>query len=116
MRHLILLVFPLTLALPAAGQPADCPSEPAPTQTVPLWLDLPGLPGVPRGISGQVFADVPVAPPGGTLCTPAASAGPRDVLRGEPGNVLRGQRTDDLLRGPARPRVEIGFPQKPDGR
>jgi hypothetical protein len=114
MRLLTFLAVLVGLTPPAAAQPADCPSEPAPTQSMPLYLDLNGQPGVPRGVSGQVFGDVPVSPPGGSLCQAAAPALPRDVLRGEPGDVLRGNGARDLLRGPARPRVEIVAPDAPD--
>jgi hypothetical protein len=114
MRLLLLLAVLATSTRPTAAQPADCPSEPAPTQSMPLYLDLNGLPGVPRGVTGQVSADVPVTPPGGTLCEAATPALPRDVLRGEPGDVLRGNGGRDLLRGPGRPRVEIVAPDAPD--
>jgi hypothetical protein len=110
MQLLIVLMILAGLGRSASAQPADCPSEPGPTQSLPLYLDLNGLPGVPRGLGGQVFADIPVAPPGGTLCEAAAPALPRDVLHGEPGDLLRGSGARDLLRGPARPRVEITAP------
>ena len=85
----------------AAAQPADCPSHPAATQTVPLQLDLAGLPGVPKGIAGQVYADVPAPPPGGTTCAPGRPPGPfANVLAGKPGHVLGGPSAVDLLRGP----------------
>ncbi len=90
----------------AWGQPADCEPDPLPTATMPLQLDLGGLPGVARGLGGSVYADVPVASPGGTLCRAPGPATSRDVLAGPPGDVLRGPPTRDLLRGPA-PRVEV---------
>jgi hypothetical protein len=82
---------------------------------MPLTLDLNGMPGVPRGLGGQVYADVPVAPPGGTLCGAVSPDLPRDVLRGEPGDVLRGNGPRTLSGAPARPRVEIVAPEPGDG-
>jgi len=90
----------------ACAQPADCVPDPPPTASVPLMLDLNGLPGVPPGLHGSVEADVPVAKPGGTLCRAPPPPEGGDVLAGPPGNVLRGPRTRDLLRGPT-PRVEV---------
>lgn len=96
------------VTLPTArAQPADCPAEPRATASVPLSLDLNGLPGVPRGLAGYVGADIPVAPPGGTLCRAAPAPAVADVLRGEPGDVLRGPPARDLLGGPAA-RVDVG--------
>jgi hypothetical protein len=116
MRPLILSLAVASLAHAAAAQPADCLSEPAPTQSMPLDLDLNGLPGVPKGLGGQVYADVPVAPPGGTMCETASPALPRDVLRGEPGDLLRGNGPRTLSGAPVRPRVEIVAPDPEDGR
>ncbi len=75
----------------AGAQPADCLVDQAPSATMPLALDLRGLPGVPRTARGQVSADVPVAP-FGTLCGAAEPPLPRDVLHGD-------QRPDEVLRG-----------------
>jgi hypothetical protein len=105
MRTLILgWAVSLLVADPAFARPPDCPTSPGPTQSMPLYLDLNGLPGVPRGLNGQVFADVPTAPPGGTVCRTARLRPPSDVLRGEPG---------DLLRGPSDP---FGGPRPLDAR
>lgn len=115
MRPLILSLALAGFAHSAAAQPADCASEPAPTQSVPLTLDLNGLPGVPKGLGGQVYADVPVAPPGGTVCETVPPDLPRDVLRGARGDVLRGNGPRNLLGRSARPRVEIVTPEPEDG-
>ena len=80
----------------AAAQPADCPSEPAFGQKLPLALNLAGRAGVPAGTTGQAYVDIPLAPPG-IACRDEA-ARPSDVLHGEPG---------DLLRGPGMPHVKV---------
>jgi hypothetical protein len=67
---------------------------------VPLQLDLAGLPGVPKGLAGQLYADVPAPPPGGTVCATARPSGTvANLLAGKPGHVLGGPPTADLLRG-----------------
>ena len=105
---LVLLGGPVT----AAAQPADCAAAPQPAQTIPLLLDLKGLPGVPRGVNGQVYAEVPAAP-GGTVCeAPPPPPAAADALRGEPGDLLQGGE-GDLLRGPGQARVEITLPSNP---
>ncbi|MBN8909097.1 MAG: hypothetical protein J0H99_21310, partial [Rhodospirillales bacterium] len=99
---------------PAAvfGQPADCPTDPpASGETMPLLLDLQGMPGVPRGLGGYVGTNVPLAAPG-MACTDQGPANgdaepPSDVLAGPPGDVLRGEGTGDVLSGRRTPRVEI---------
>jgi hypothetical protein len=99
---------------PAAvfGQPADCPTEsPTSGATMPLLLDLRGMPGVPRGLGGYVGANVPMAPPGMACTDQGLSNGdaspPSDVLAGPPGDVLRGEGGGDVLSGRRTPRVEI---------
>ena len=79
----------LAALLLMAAQPADCSAEPAPGPMLPLSLDLPGK-------KGQAYVAMPMAPPG-MACT-ADTPPPSDVLRGEPG---------DLLRGPGTPHVEV---------
>jgi hypothetical protein len=74
---------------------------------LPLALDIGGRPGVPRGTTGQVYVGVPIPPPGAMNCTNSPPPGPADILRGEPGNVLGGPPSPDLLRGPGRAQVEI---------
>jgi len=109
-----LVVFMCAWLAPAAGfgQPADCPTgPPAPGDTMPLLLDLQGMPGVPRGLGGYVGANVPLAPPG-MACTDQGRANSdaepsSDVLAGPPGDVLRGEGTGDVLSGRRTPRVEI---------
>jgi hypothetical protein len=65
---------------------------------------------VPKGVSGQVYVGVPVGVPVGA---PAGAAchddkpPPRDVLHGEPGDVLGGAPSPDLLRGPGHPHVAV---------
>ncbi len=100
----------LVLACAAAhAQPADCPTEPGPTASVPLELNLQGLPGVPKGVTGSLYADVPVAPPGGTVCAADPLPPSTDVLAGPPGRVLGGPPARDLLRG-GEPRVTVDQP------
>ena len=93
MRALILSLALACLASAAAAQPADCASEPAPTQSLPLQLDLNGLPGVPKGLSGQVYADVPVAPPGGTMCGAVPPAPPATCCAGSRATCCAGTGT-----------------------
>ena len=90
----ILLVLPLTRGACGRGSRPTAPASqrrPKPCRCSSIC----GLPGVPKGIAGQVYADVPAPPPGGTLCTAARPAA--HVLRVNR-NVLA-----DKDRGPARP-------------
>jgi hypothetical protein len=70
-------------AHPAAAQPADC--TPAP----------PTGPVMPLAIADTACHDDPPKPP-------------QDVLRGEPGDVLGGPPSSDLLRGPGDPPAATG--------
>jgi hypothetical protein len=125
----------LLLARPAVAQPADCapaapsglaapvsvapvPATPVPATPVPvlpLAIDIAGRPGVPKGVSGQAYINVPMGAPTVTACNDDPPPPPRDILHGEPGdvlggppaNVLRGRPSPDLLRGPGRPHVEV---------
>ena len=108
-----LLPVALLACAAAHAQPADCPSEPGPTASIPLDLNLQGLRGVPSGLTGSLYADVPVAPPGGMTCAADPLPPSRDVLAGPPGDVLHGTPAHDLLRG-GMPRVEVE-PAFPDG-
>ena len=56
----------LLAALPCglAAQPADCPREPSTGPTLPLSLDLAGLPGLPPGVTGYAYVEVPLEAPG----------------------------------------------------
>ena len=101
--------FPLLLILgsPAAtGQQTDCPSTPHDGPGLDLSIDLAGRPGVPSGLTGQVYVQVPADPPAAASC-PTEQPPPRDVLGGEPGDVLHGPPSPDLLRGPGTPHVEV---------
>jgi hypothetical protein len=78
-----LLLAPLLLAN------VDC-SAPEPSgPTLPLSLNLPGN-------QGQAYVSVPLTAPG--MACEDRPPPPADVLRGEPG---------DLLRGPGRPSVRV---------
>ncbi len=93
-----LLLPPLLLRGPVFAQPADCASAPeAEAPAAPMALNLGGLPGVPAGVSGQIYVATPWAA-GGMTCTDQRPP-PRDILRGEPGDALHGPQ-GDLLRGP----------------
>ncbi len=96
----LVLALLLLFAHPLAAQPADCPPVPSTGPVVPLAIDIAGRPGVPKGVSGQAYVNVPMGPPAGTACHHDALEPPRDVLRGEPGDVLGGPPSSDLLRGP----------------
>lgn len=104
MRMLLALSVFVALAGQARSQPADCPPDPdtPPPVSVPLQLNLRGLPGVPSGIGGQAYVAAPLTD-GGMACTDQPPP-PRDILRGEPGDVLHGDMPSggqgDLLRGP----------------
>ena len=80
--HALLLV-PLLLAN------ADCSAAEPAGPMVPLSLNLPNN-------KGQAYVAVPMTVPG-TACEDSLPP-PADVLRGEPGN---------LLRGPGRPSVRV---------
>ena len=71
---------------------------------LPLSLDLAGRPGVPRGVAGQAYVDLPIGPPG--IACRDARPPPRDILHGEPGNPM-GPSSPDLLRGPGSPQVRV---------
>ena len=80
------VLFALLFVRPpqAGAQPADCVREPGFTATIPLDLQLQGLPGVPRGLSGYVGADVPAPPPGGFTCQATPLPPSTDALAGPP--------------------------------
>lgn len=100
----ILLVF---APLGANGQPAECPpAAPSGGPGLPLSIDLAGRPGVPPGVTGQVYIQVPIDGSAAASCQDERPP-PRNVLGGEPGDVLRGPPSPDLLRGPGAPRVEV---------
>jgi hypothetical protein len=98
-----LLVFG---SLGAHSQQSDCPPAPSGGPGLPLSIDLAGRPGVPSGLTGEVYVQVPTDPPAATSCR-TEQPPPRDVLSGEPGDVLHGPPSPDLLRGPGTPHVEV---------
>ena len=81
----------LLLAGGADAQPADCTPAPVMGPVVPMGIDIAGRPGVPKGTSGQAYVGVPMGAPAGNACADTPPP-PKDVLRGEP--------SVDLLRGP----------------
>jgi len=99
----LIVALLLLLARPVAAQPADCPPAPATGPVMPLAIDLAGRPGVPKGTSGQAYINLPMGAPAGTACHNAPPEPPKDVLHGEPGDVLGGPPSSDLLRGPGDP-------------
>jgi len=97
MRLVFAILMLVAASRGAVSQPADCPTEPTSGPTVPLALDLAGRRNVPPGTTGQVYIDVPLTPPG-IACRDLRARPSPDVLRGEPG---------DLLRGPGTPHVHV---------
>jgi hypothetical protein len=71
------------------AQPADCVTPRPSGPVVPLAIDLGGRPGVPTGGHGLAVIDVPMGAPAGNACHDEAPL-PRDVLRGETGDLLSG--------------------------
>jgi hypothetical protein len=98
MRFALAILLLTSVSCGAAAQAADCPTEPEPSSgpTLPLALDLAGRNGVPSRTTGQAYVSVPLTPPG--MACHDAHPPPADVLRGEPG---------DLLRGPGTPHVQV---------
>jgi hypothetical protein len=81
------MLFVLT-SLWLAAAPADCPTQQSSDASLPAAIDLnPGKSGNPSayGPGGQVYLDLPMA--GKEECADV-SPPPRDVLRGEPDNLL----------------------------
>lgn len=70
-----------------------------PGQDLLLELNLSGLPGVPRGMRGQVFVPLPVGPPSEGPFPEGPPAPSGDVLHGPPGDVLHGPAGDPLTGG-----------------
>jgi len=97
--HLVLVALLLAVIWRgAAAQPADCRTEPSAGPALPLALDLAGRTGVPPGTTGQAYVTVPLTPPGIACRDAPPPPPPSEVLRGEPG---------DLLRGPGTPHVKV---------
>jgi hypothetical protein len=106
MRAWWLPVLLMLAPLRAGGQPADCPSAPHDGPELDLSIDLAGRPGVPSGLTGQLYVQVPTDSPVDACST--SPPPPRNVLGGEPGDVLHGPPSTDLLRGPGgTPHVEV---------
>lgn len=91
---------PVILGRAAWAQPADCPRAPGDRggAGIPLAIDLGGRPGVPPGMDGKAYVEVPIGP-SGLDCGPRGPP-PRDVLQGPGGDVLRGP-AGDVLGGPS---------------
>jgi hypothetical protein len=87
MRGLLTFIVLGLVASGAMAQPADCPTSPAPGPSMPLSIDLAGRPGVPAGVTGTAFVEVPMEA-AQTEC--GESPPPSDVLGGAPGDLLRG--------------------------
>ena len=104
MRSLALILLLLPTA-PALAQSLDCGAPQRQGDQIPLYLDLQGLKGVPKGVTGQVAVTVPAGPP--QECAPAPHL-PTDVLHGDPGDALHGNGSADILQGPGRPTVQYG--------
>ena len=85
---LVVAIGLATVTSGAAAQPADCPAAPAPQgSSLPLAIDLAGRPGTPSGVTGQALIAVPMQAPRTDCGQPST---PADVLHGEPGDLLRG--------------------------
>jgi hypothetical protein len=69
-----------------AAVAADCPAVPANGASMQFSVDVAGQPGVPKGVSGQAYLDLPIAPKVACPADEAKSA--PDTLRGEPGDLL----------------------------
>ncbi len=102
----IVLALLLLLPRPVAAQPADCPPAPPTGPVMGLGIDLAGRPGVPKGTSGQGYLNLPMGAPAGNACRDDQPP-PADALHGDPGDVLGGPPSPDLLRGPGHPHVEV---------
>ena len=70
-----------------AAAPADCAAVPENSASLPFEIDLGGKRAVPGGVNGKVFLDMPVSPR--IACPDDNSKPPADVLRGEPGDLLK---------------------------
>jgi hypothetical protein len=97
----------LLSARPLAAQPADCPPAPSTGPVMGMALSLAGRPGVPKDTDGKTYFNLPMGAPAGNACADDPQKPLPDVLRGEPGDVLGGPPSPDLLRGPGHPHVEV---------
>jgi hypothetical protein len=99
----------LLVAWPALAQPADCPAAADQANSMPIYLNLQGRPGVPKGMQGGVFLNVPVGA-NASNCAPTLPPLPSDILHGNDsdGDTLRGLGGGNLLRGtPPTARVTV---------
>ena len=87
MRGLLTAAGLAVAASGAMAQPADCPSLPSQGPSVSVTVGLAGRWGMPRSVNGEAGIDVPMQAPRTDCGEPSA---PTDVLRGEPGDLLRG--------------------------
>jgi len=106
MRVWWLSVLLVLAPLRAGAEQPDCTPAPHDGPPLDLSIDLAGRPGVPSGLTGQVEIQVPTDQPAAESCR-TEQPPPRDVLGGEPGDVLHGPPSPDLLRGPGSPHVEV---------
>jgi hypothetical protein len=85
MRWMLIVGMLMGVMRAAAAQPADCLTAPPSGPPLPLSLDLAGRHGVPSGVSGKAYVEVPMETPGIACAIPPP---PSDVLRGARGNLL----------------------------
>jgi hypothetical protein len=97
MRWMLILGMLISLPRVASAQPADCLTAPPSGTMLPLSLDLAGRHGVPSGVGGQAYVEVPIGAPGIACAIPPP---PLDVLRGRPSDVLHGARGNLLNPAP----------------
>lgn len=91
MQSLLVVAVLLGGTVGAAAQPADCPVAHYPGASMQIGIDLAGQGGVPPAATGRAYVDVPMQAPDTDCGEPPA---PSDVLRGEPGDLLRGPGPD----------------------
>jgi hypothetical protein len=85
----LIVALLVLLACPAMAQPADCVTPQPAGPVVPMSIEIAGRPGVPAGVQGRARIDVPIGAPAGNACHDEKPL-PRDVLRGDPGDLLAG--------------------------
>jgi len=103
----IVLMLLLGWSRSAIAQPADCPAVAESSSVLPLSVDLARRRGVPPGLTGQAYLDLPIATGRVLECLEPTPAGPLDILHGSPGDVLRGPSSNNLLRGDGQPVVRM---------
>jgi hypothetical protein len=105
-RLLPILLASLAATGMAAALPTNCAGTPVPALELSLALGLQPRSPSPGGWNGSAFVEIPLSS-SGSACTQGGLRMPADVLRGEPGDVLTGPASPDLLRGRGEPRVRI---------